>query len=157
MRTPDEIVARIDQVRATDQFGWAQECLITFLPHQQALPFLTEGTTAEQWAEAGGARTPDRDAVLAEINGYVEFAVGKVTDHRGLSANRSVQKMHAWMWLLGDDDVAAIDWERYQNYGAPVLRQIIDRLGLTVETGPQFDRMAQGLACREGGCDEGCG
>lgn len=57
------------------------------------------------------------------------FAIEKAMDGRGLSASRSISKMQAWVFALGETD--AINWERYADYGRPILRQICERYGFS--------------------------
>jgi len=59
----------------------------------------------------------------------VAFGWGKVRNHRGLSADRTILKMKAWLWLLGDDELEAFaaDYANYPQYGAPILKAICEK------------------------------
>lgn len=150
MRTQDEIVARIKEVKKNDVFGFSQEVLLGSLDFEHAKPFLTDGVTAEQW-------TPDLtdDDVKKEALDYLTFAWGKAEDHRGISASRSVDKMTQFCWLLGHD-VKAIDDAEYAQYGCPKLKVAAELLGAPLPTDPALVRMINGVPCGSG-YECGCG
>jgi len=87
----------------------------------------------------------------------MEFAWGKIEDHRGISANRSIEKMEAWLWLLDDEEtLAALEEAPYKNYGAPKLKVICDKYGFPVPQDETIQNMIASRPCREG-CQDGCG
>lgn len=147
-RSQNEIVARIAVVADDDWMGNRRDVLVSALDYDHAKPFLKEGVGADDWKQ-------DTDAV-AKSRDYLEFAIGKATDHRGLSANRSVEKLGEWAWLAGRDDVVtAMDAADYQNYGVPKLKAFAEGMGFDWPTGqPDLDRMALGFAC---GSEYDCG
>jgi hypothetical protein len=98
-RTPDEIVARIEEVGPQDIFGHQVNDLVEFLPYDRAIRFLKEGITSEDW----GARRQETPAEL--VRDYLPFAWEKANECRGLSAGRSLEHMKAWLWLDGLDKV----------------------------------------------------
>lgn len=113
-RSPAEILARAQA--STDMFGWAQEVLVPYLDFETAQPLLNEGVTPEQWSEFARDQATVGDAART----YYEFALGKIADERGISAERSVMKLREFAWLMGRDDVVeAMDEAPYPNYGAP--------------------------------------
>lgn len=150
-RTQDEILARIREAEAGDPFGFRRDPLIDALDFEHAAGFLREGVTAEQWAEQS---TADRlDATARE---YFSFALDKIENHRGLSAQRSTLKLTEYAWLLGRDDVVeAMEEAGYLQYGAPVVKAFGDGFGLPWPDAPDMVRMAEGLPCCDD-CDEGC-
>src|SRR5277367_4801730 len=95
---------------------------------------------------------------LGELREYMVFAWGKVEDHRGISAGRSVDKCAAWAWLLGRDDVykAAHDGKNYAQYGAPALKLICEAFDLPVPADKGLQRMMRGEPCTDN-CGNGCG
>lgn len=114
-RTPAEILARIEGAE-DDLFGWVPEVLVPYLDLESARPLLKDAVTAQDWAEY--AKTPA--AVEADARDYYEFALGKIENKRGISAERSVIKLREYAWLMGRDDVvAAMDEAPYPQYGAP--------------------------------------
>jgi hypothetical protein len=154
MRTNEEILARIEELKPHDFFGFQTQDLVGALDYEQAKPFLKDGVTAAEWDRDKMPR--DREAVLAFIRDYLPFAVEKATNHRGLSANRSIYHLRAWVWLLGDEDYRAIDWEKFRNYGAPVILQVAKRFEVMIPIGPDLIAMAEGRPCKPG-CQSGCG
>lgn len=154
MRTAEEIV---EYIKADDGFlSFQSEVLVPYLPFDEAKQFLKDGVTVEGWVELPQPISPER--VLADVQEYMKFAWDKALDHRGLSASRSVSKMTAWMWMLGDDELVELcsDDSAYPQYGAPILRAISEKYGCEIPQSDFLARMAQGLPC-ESGCDMGCG
>ena len=178
VRSPEEVEARIRELLEREDKGplgaflvsFELESLVEFLPFENAkrLDVVKEGIGPKRWDRVRKPLT--REAVLEAIRDYMPFAVGKALDHRGISANRSVSRMQAWLWLLGDDEKVA--WLHYANYGAPILKAICELYGWKLEElmteiaggSPawarrqleRFERMAAGKPCRPD-CNEGCG
>lgn len=152
LKSPEEIVARIREVEAdgNDWLGIQHFDLLEALPFDAARPFLKPEATADQWT---GPLTAERVHEVAV--GYLPFAYGKASDHRGISADRSTQHFRAWLWLIG---LLPDDWDstEYANYGTPLLFKAATALGQPLPTDPDLVRMSQGLPC-EPGCDGGCG
>lgn len=123
MRTPEQIIARIEAVRTGDFFGAQSSDLINALTYESAKPFLKPEVTPDEWAKAVG---DPRSAAI----GYMEFAWGKANGNRGLSANRSIDHYRAWMWLLGIDDFDAVADAEYQFYGKPILVIVAEALSI---------------------------
>lgn len=162
MRTPEEVVERIKE---------EQQKFLSFQPSVLAmyLPFNLLKQVLKQVAKkdadlADWAPLPlTRERILFDMGQYMAFAWEKAINHRGLSAGRSVDKMRAWLWLLGEENdlVSFVNSDdNYPNYGAPILKRICEAFDLPL---PEKDyelematRMAQGLPC-EDGCKEGCG
>jgi hypothetical protein len=151
MRTQDEIVNKIRGARGFLDF--TTDALLHYLDFEHAREFLKPEATAEEWAEI---HTPvDDDKVIAEMRDYMSFAWEKVEDHRGISASRSVDKMAAWAWLLGDGGAyAAIEGAGFTNYGAPKLAAVCVALGFPIPDDEGVQRMIAGQAC---GAYDGCG
>lgn len=158
MRTPEEIVARCkvegDRFSIAGQF--VVEALVPFLTFEQARPLLKPDATENGWP----TEPLTREAVLSEMRAYMEFAWGKVQDHRGLSASRSVEKIGAWIWLLGDEEILnefkATD---YAQYGAPKLAAACRHYGFPVPEDESLACMIAGRPCLgcESGEQSGCG
>lgn len=158
-RDGDAIVTYTQAQRATgDMFGWAAEALLPFVDFEHARPLLFAGTTQEDWDEQYPPDQRTAEDVRAEAMRYLEFAVGKVTDHRGLSAERSIIKLRALLWLLGlDDAIASMDAAGYTNYGAPKLKVVAEALDAPWPDDSRLARMAAGLPCGESDYECGCG
>lgn len=154
MRKARDIVAYYITHKDEDFLGFVAEALLPFLSFEQAKPLLKPDATPENWASP---EPLTGQSVLAVMEKYMSFAWGKVKDHRGISAGRSVEKMGAWLWLLGDDDLVAVahDGENYAQYGAPILKKICEKYGFPVPDDEGVLRMAQGKPCQSG-CRDGC-
>lgn len=152
MRTHEEIAARVCELRGSgeDFFGFQSSDLVEFLPIELAVVFLND--PKGEWVP----NILDKVGVLDRMKDYMVFALDKAGNHRGLSANRSIDHFKAWVWLLGDEDYQAINWEKFQNYGVPILKQICDRFGFEFSDDYGLKRMANGEPCYDG-CDMGCG
>lgn len=150
-RTQEEILERIEDATDEDMFGFRREILVDALDFEHAKRFLIAGTTAEEWE---AARVDDFEAAAF---GYYVFALGKIENHRGISASRSVEKLREYAWLLGRDDVVtAMDAAEYPQYGAPKVAAFATGFGLVWPTDPAMVRMSSGLPC-EDDCMDGCG
>lgn len=127
-RTPAEIAARAEA--ADDMFGWAMEVLLPYLDFESARAFLKDGVTAEEWSES----MADPTAIQAEARSYYAFALGKIEDERGISAERSVIKLTEYAWLMGRDDVvAAMDAAPYPMDAAPKVAAFGEGFDFTTE------------------------
>lgn len=165
MRTQSEIV---DLYRKKAAFlDFTNEVLIAFLDYDHAKEFLKPEVTAEAWevmSRSVGGDAPTHSRLLGESDiseqmaGYMRFAWGKVEDHRGISAGRSVQKLAALAWLTGDDEILPFSENNsnYAQYGAPILKHICEKYGLPMPSDRGLLRMAEGLPCVKD-CEEGCG
>jgi hypothetical protein len=88
--------------------------------------------TAEDWAK----NAIERGSVVDAARDYYHFALGKIADERGISAERSVVKLREYAWLMGRDDVVdAMDAAPYPQYGAPKVAAFGEGFGFTSEAG----------------------
>lgn len=154
MKTQSEIIEYYDNHREEDMFGFVAEVLFPYLTFDQAKKYLKPEATAEGW---GDVEPLTEEHVVGEMRDYMVFAWEKAADHRGLSASRSIEKMRAWLWLLGDEELRdfADDNSNYAQYGAPTLKAISEKYGFDIPDEPRIKRMVKGLPCRDG-CGEGC-
>lgn len=154
MRTQDEIAARAKAAEERDLFGFETEVYLTYLDYEHAKPFIKPEVTAAEWGELYKPCTDDD--VRATMQDYYGFAWDKARNHRGLSAERSVQKLGAWLYVLGDD-AALVEFEGapYGPYGAPKLAVLGKRYGWAIPGGTAAANMAAGRPCVED-CEEGC-
>jgi hypothetical protein len=125
MREQDEIVRRIEAVQEEDIFGFEWHELLACLDFDHAKPYLKETADRESWkplsAEPGD--------VQRRLLDYLPFAWEKANNCRGISANRSISHLCAWLWLMGRDDLASGLWDDYQFYGKPQLVRVSEALG----------------------------
>lgn len=156
MRTLSEALTWYKQHEADDMLGFKLQVLLDYLPFELAKPYLKPEATAAAWHTDLHQFTPEQ--VIADARAYMAFAWGKVLEHRGLSAGRSVEKMQMWCYLLGEDRLVALcnNENQYAKYGAPILLAICTMFGWPVPMDDRVARMAAGKSCRDG-CDEGCG
>jgi len=167
MKTYEDVVAlfgRIIDGKEEDILGFKQEVLLSYLEWKDIEPHVKEGVTRDNFCGDEGFEDPVPfcyECVFDDMKQYMKFAIGKVINHRGISASRSIEKMRIWLWILGDDE--AIEFlnndSNYENYGAPMLKFICEKYDLWMpdESESQgFHRMAKGLPCRDD-CDMGCG
>jgi hypothetical protein len=157
MRTIDETVQRfldLGIIHTTDFFGFQREVLITYIPDDK----LAEIGIFTNSEDDSKTRPIDFDSVHADVADYMEFAWGKVMDHRGLSASRSIIKMSAWMWLLEDEELYMLchDDSAYPQYGAPILMAVCSKYDIPYPEYNSVLRMAGGKPCTDG-CEMGCG
>jgi len=153
MRRQSEIVPYYQSIEDNDFLGFKREVLLRYVTYEQARPLLKPDAKPEEWFEP----TPlSRETVLEEMRSYMEFAWDKVCNHRGISANRSVEKMAMWLWLLEDHDLQrfAEDDDHYAMYGAPILAAVCKKYGFPIPEGEDIERMSKGLSCHDD-C-EGC-
>lgn len=132
LRTQEEIIERIKwltEEQFRDFFGAARGDLVEFLTFENAKPFLRPDVTEESWNEIR------KDATLENIKlavaDYMPFAWEKANNCRGISAQRSIDHMKAWLWLTGDDkaldDLEAV---QYEHYGKEKLIFVAEYFGL---------------------------
>lgn len=129
-RTQEEIVSRIEERKAGDFFGFEINEYLGFLEYEYVKPYIKEGTTEVDWKSGTFPSDP-----VEQIKNYMPFAWEKANNQRGISANRSVMHMIAWLWLAGEDELAewASDDENYYHYGKPILMKICDHYKLDWE------------------------
>lgn len=151
MKTATEIVQYLEADKR--DYGFETDTLLEYLDFDLAKPFLIDAAKAEEWKTS--ALTPE--TVIEEMREYMEFAIDKAENHRGLFARRSITRFRAWLWLLGDDELTEFaDADgNYKNYGAPILLKICQKYGFNFSMSQAFLNMADGNQCRHG-CDEGC-
>lgn len=156
VRTDKDIVARVQAIERTgrDWLGVERNELVCRLSYDAARPLLKPDATGEGWGEIFPR---DRDTIVKEMRDYMEFGWGKVLDHRGISASRTLSHMAGWLWLLEDDEMVGFvfDEANYMPYGAPVLKRICEKYEFPIPEGKTAARMGNGQPCRDG-CEDGC-
>lgn len=156
MRTQNEIVARFN-AKSKEIMNFEPEVLFEFLDFEHAKPFLKEGITEKDWETI----PYDKETVLTQAKEYMEeYGWPKCQDHRGLSASRTLTKMQAWTWLLGEDElvekISKMEKTNYSQYGAPILKVICEHFGWPIPDDEATQRMMEGLPCTPD-CNMGCG
>lgn len=159
MRTQEEIKAKFEQHHKVP-FDFTPEILLDYFTFKDAEPYLKDDFKTKKDAESlwnKDKKDPsDRNTILEDMATYMhEFGWPKALGHRGLSASRTIQKMEAWLWLLGDEDTLdEVTKAPYENYGCPKLAIICNKYGLPIPDDQAAKNMMSGLHC---GADYVCG
>ena len=129
--TKEEVDTRYTERAPADMLGFEVDEYMPYMSVEGMRPLAKEGVTDETLREI--QLTLTRGEMVADMERYMEFAIGKANDQRGISANRSIQHYIAWTWLAGDNDLSA-EVERmyekeYHNWGLPILRKICEFYG----------------------------
>lgn len=150
-RTQDEILARFIEANKDDMFGFRTSVLAEHLTYEKLAA--TAAFEMDKIGEADWQPVTDTESVARD---YLTFAIGKIEDHRGISASRSVDKLREYAWLLGRDDVVdAMDAADYAQYGAPQVKAFANTIDWPWPADVELNRMADGDPCRPG-CEDGC-
>ena len=150
MRTTEEILARITDVAETDVFGAERTALVEALPFDAAAPFMVAPPDEDAWVEATKATAEEK------LASWLPIAAGCAESHLAVPARRAWHLLRGWVWLLGDEQYNSINWDAYDLYGAPVLKECFALAGLDWPAdNERLNRMADGLPCVDD-CQEGC-
>jgi hypothetical protein len=150
MKTHADIVAKLKerQEKTILPADFMSDVLVEYLGFDDAILFIQFVAKSDEDARSEWRPLPlIYDEIVSTMRDYMVFAWGKVQDHRAISAGRSVQKMRAWLWLLDRD--SEIDWNRYRNYGAPILQQICNLFDFPVPDDSAIVQMSNGERCKE--------
>lgn len=123
MKTQEEILARFNERKTEDFFGFECNEYLGYLDFAHVKPFLKDGITPEQW----NPNSPEPTKVIAKMLDYMPFAWEKANNCRGISANRSISHFIAWTWLIDEKFSAEIEKmfnSEYQHYGKEILVMI---------------------------------
>lgn len=117
MRTPEQIKARIAEVKENDWLGTQVGDLVGMLPYEHAKPYLRDEITEEEWDETLRKADP-----LKSIKNYLPFAWDKANNCRGISAGRSLEHIKTWLWLAGyNSETISNFFDDYSYYGKEQL------------------------------------
>jgi len=125
MRTQDEILARYNERKDNDFFGFESNEYLRFLDYEHAKQFLKPEVAAKEWE-------PEKKTLKEIMVDYMPFAWEKANGCRGISSGRSIMHYTAWLWLDGDEEI----WPTladYEFYGKDQLVTICKYLGLDSE------------------------
>jgi hypothetical protein len=126
MRTQEEILNRIKERKSVDFLGFEVYEYILYLTFENAKPFLKDEVKKKDWEQ-------EQKKGVEKIKAYMSFAFEKAYNQRGISSNRSIIHILAWLWL--DDHpiypkVAYMYQHEYTNYGLNILKYISKELGI---------------------------
>lgn len=168
MKTQEEIMLRIKELQGNDFLGFETSDLYGALTANNVIEMLLHAGSDKSKEELEKELVDHKpyetnEQIIAEMKRYMDFAVGKAVNHRGISASRSVGHYRSWVWLINDQESFDFlnDDSNYQNYGAPMLKYIAEKYGCQLPEGEKrivFDAMANGEICPwcESGDYEGC-
>lgn len=120
IRTDEEIISHIKEIKDEDFFGDVIGYLTLYLSYSVAKEFINIDENEYKNLPR------DSNSIQSEILDYMDFAWDKANCKRGLSANRSLCHMSAWLWMLGETNIANNIFKEYSHYGKPQLRAICE-------------------------------
>lgn len=124
MRTPEQIIERVEEIKGNDFFGFETLDLLSYVPLEHAKPYLRDDVT--EWP-------PETLTPREKIIDYLPFAFEKARNQRGISASRSISHLKAWAWLDGDAELIEIIGDgQYDDYGISILEEVAEYLGVSV-------------------------
>jgi hypothetical protein len=116
-------------------FGFEREVYIAHLPFEEAKKYfkkeyvekIESGQDLYRYVENIYETTQD-------MLDYLIFGYMKALNQRGISASRTINKMAAYMFILGREDLEKLvsDENLYSPYGMPALVALTEALGLEV-------------------------
>ncbi len=128
-RTPAEVAARFKAREKADHFGFEVDVYLGYMEYADARPYMTKEARAEADSGEGWRYEPVlKSKILDDMLTYMEHAWDKANNRRGISAARSLQHYQAWLWLIGEDDLAE-QIGTYEFYGKPQLIAICEKFG----------------------------
>lgn len=150
MRDKSEFLKWLWSERENDVLNFMLEAAVEWMSFEDARPWLKPEATSNDWPKT---KPWSRRSVLSTMRSYMDFAWGKALGHRGISAERSVEKFKVWLHMLGEEGI--LEGVHYPNYGAPILMAISEHFGFAIPEGTEARNMAEGRKCRRD-CEEGC-
>ena len=119
--------------RETDFLNFGREVAVDYLTFNECREFLKDEYIQKVKAgELEYKRISDVNEAAQDFLDYMVFAWTKAVDERGLSAERSIIKLSAWMEILSRKDVANIlnNKRLYNPYGRRALKAACKELGI---------------------------
>ena len=131
MKTVNEVIEKIEEIKDKDFFGFKTGDLIGYLPFNKAKQYLkpevTE-VTENEWKP----QLLNKELIIKEMSEYMSFAWEKANNERGISAGRSMAHYLIWIWLIGDENEFD-NIEKYSYYGKDHLVKICKHYGFKNE------------------------
>ncbi|GEM_PF-5993673 len=135
-KTSEEIEAKIKGV--SDLFAFGPSVWVDYLPWDKAKPLLSKekpnSFLAEVHEEKIATQITDVREAVQDFLDYLVFGWSKALNERGISASRTINKIAAWMWILGREDLEELVSRDglYNPYGMPALIAVSEQLGIEV-------------------------
>jgi len=125
IRKQEEIIDHIE--KCENIFGWQKDDLILYLSFKNIKKMDIFKEEYIKDIELGKEKWKKLTNPLKEIKDYMPFAFNKALNKRGISAERSINHMLAWVWLINDKLYQNIkdsyEYE-YCDYGMLILKMI---------------------------------
>ena len=127
-----EIADRLRARKDDDFFGFETSEYFLSLDRDHVREFAKEDADLSDWEPS----FVTVDDVKERLLDYMEFAWDKANGCRGISANRSVMHIIAWLWLMGgkyrafSDVVEEMFENHYEHYGKGILATVSEFMGV---------------------------
>lgn len=158
MRSQEAIADRMRAIVAQDNsLERETPILLPCLDYLHAREWLSRATTANEWESARRADGAEGDDALREdARIYVEKVWVEIAQHRRITADRAVDSLRSYVWLLGTDIEANVyDTLPVDPFAAPRVAFAANMLGLPIPTDAGTQRMIKGKPCSDL-CISGC-
>lgn len=115
-RHHDEIVARLNYIRAEDFFGFQSSDLLAYLPWDRARPFLHNNSNEGDWRAAYPIFIPPLKAMMT----HMPQAWSGANSCFKVNVMRSIEHIKAWLWLAGYDSQFIVEnFDDCEYFGKP--------------------------------------
>jgi len=122
MKTKQQIKDKMVELK-NDVMSFKREALVDFLTEEEGNSFGFSAVEGTKWEQ----RELTRESVLEKMKDYMDFAIEKAIDERGISAGRSINKMQMWLWIIEEDAVLGeLPRKYFYWYGLPALIKICE-------------------------------
>lgn len=130
LRTQSEMITYANR-NEHPLFGgqFVAEVLLSYLEFDtlKGLGWLKEGVKKDDLYDCESYMGPPVvNEVKKDMLDYLPFAIEKAEDERGLSSVRSLIKIKAWLWLLGDNEMVN-EADNATGYGLDFLESVQEK------------------------------
>ncbi len=131
-RTQEEILEEANG--EGDFLGFGKGILIDYLDWKNAKEFYEDEFVKK--VEGGKEKAPEAiNDIYQTVQNFLDYMVFgwmKALDERGISASRTINKLSAWLWILGREDLAKMidNDDLYNPYGTPALIKLCGELDI---------------------------
>ena len=90
--------------KKSGEFMWFSDKELQYLDWETYVKYGLEKKIKEEYRGDNWTPSPyTKEHIIDQMKDYVEFAVGKWENQRGLSVQRANQHFQTWCWLLGEE------------------------------------------------------
>lgn len=122
-------------MKENDFLGFGKEVALRVLEFETVKNYINENAVkdVENGKQEKWKVMTDVIEAAQDFLDYMVFAWSKAMDERGISAERSIEKLAAWMKILSRKDIAVIleDESLYYPYGKPALKKACEMLNIS--------------------------